>query len=258
VLKQHEVMRLQHTRYVFFLIGLTALLPFLVGYLVSGSLWGGVCLLMSATLAVVSAQHITWSVNSVTHMWGVSAARSSAKNNYVWLLPMGEGNHHADHHDAPTDYRNGFGRLAWLLDPTRYVILLLRSVRLVGPLKRASRAMELRVIAERKLSALTRKRQRLGLSASLSDLWAHYESSLDEMKRALYERAQRLEALKKEHQTLLAERSQLTKEQLEIALQQLHTQLKRAQHELHFEWRRFQLELKAAHASLSFERLGAS
>ena len=88
-------------------------------------------------------QHNTWTVNSVTHMWGwTKGLKSSAVNNYIWLGPLGEGNHHADHHDFPRDYRNGFGWSGWLLDPTRYGILLLRAFGLVRGLHRATTAEE--------------------------------------------------------------------------------------------------------------------
>ena len=167
VLKQHSVMRWQHNYYVVFLILFTKLSPFLLGYWLGGGLWAGLCLLWTSLLAIVISQNVTWSVNSVTHMWGVSAARSSAKNNYFWLLPLGEGNHHADHHDAPTDYRNGFGFLGWLLDPTRYVLLSLRLLRLVGPLQRTSRVTELKMIMDRKVQALVRKKQSLSVRLTI-------------------------------------------------------------------------------------------
>ena len=68
--------------------------------------------------------------------------RQTLVNNYIWLGPMGEGNHHADHHDFPRDYRNGFGWLGWVLDPTRYAILALRGLGLVSGLNHANRRDE--------------------------------------------------------------------------------------------------------------------
>lgn len=275
VLKQHHVMRLQHDHYLTFLIALTKLTPFLIGLFIGGSFWSGLCFLWTSLVAIVVSQHITWSVNSVTHMWGERAARSSAKNNYVWLLPLGEGNHHADHHDAPTDYRNGFGLTGWLLDPTRYVILLLRAMRLVGPLQRASRSAELKMIAERRLKKLSDKKEvfylrmckkisqssshhnqlyyseRLGLARQkMIELWESYDESLADLKTNLCDRAQRLDQLKKEKAQLLAQRSQYTKDQLDILLKELKAQLKLAKRELQSEWRIFTAEIKAARIRL--------
>ncbi|RZV49458.1 MAG: hypothetical protein EX270_12595 [Pseudomonadales bacterium] len=91
-------------------------------------------------------------MNSITHLWGSDrAATSSARNNYIWMGPLGEGNHHADHHDHGQDYRNGFGWSGWLLDPSRYVILFLRACGLVRGLRRASMHKEVQIVARRAL-----------------------------------------------------------------------------------------------------------
>ena len=278
VLRQHKIMRWQHEHYMVFLILFTKLTPFALGFWFGGTLWAGLCLLWTSILAIVISQNVTWSVNSVTHMWGVSAARSSAKNNYFWLLPLGEGNHHADHHDAPTDYRNGFGFLGWLLDPTRYVLLSLRLLRLVGPLQKTSRVTELKMIIDRKVQALVRKKlslsKRLKLNEPTSvsnhfdsslmleqakdratELWTYYESSLNTIKADLIERAQKLERLKAKHARYLTQRSQDTREQMTSTLSELKLQLKIARRELKIEWSRFQLEVKSAQKALSYDRL---
>ena len=277
ILKQHNIMRLQHEHYLAFLVCITKLLPLTIGYLIGGTIWASLCLLWTSIFAIVCSQNITWSVNSITHMWGVSAARSSAKNNYVWLLPLGEGNHHADHHDAPTDYRNGFGFTAWLLDPTRYVLLFLRSIRLVGPLQRASRLTELKMMAERRLQELHDKRTHFehilteklesykvqqspseGLILArqrLNELWENYDHSLTELKDRLYQRAKSFDQLKRRQAHLIAKRSQYTKEQLERLLREVREQLKQAKRELRSEWRAFKLEFKIAHRRLSAELL---
>ena len=101
---------------------------------------GAICLMVASIGGFILAQHNTWTVNSITHLWGSKdGAISSAKNNYIWMGPLGEGNHHADHHDHGKDFRNGFGVSGWLLDPTRYVILALRGLGLVKGLQRASK-----------------------------------------------------------------------------------------------------------------------
>ena len=128
-------------------------------------------MLLAGSAGFVLAQHNTWTVNSVTHMWGFKKGLiSSARNNYVWLGPLGEGNHHADHHDYPRDFRNGFGWSGWLLDPTRYAILALRALGLVQGLNRASRWQEAQIIARRKVRDTKAK--------SPSILWQQWEEKL--------------------------------------------------------------------------------
>ncbi|MEL7399625.1 MAG: hypothetical protein AAFN68_03515, partial [Pseudomonadota bacterium] len=139
----------------------------------------------------ILAQHNTWTVNSVTHMWGFTkGAFSSAKNNYVWMGPMGEGNHHADHHDFGRDYRNGFGWSGWLLDPTRYVILLLNALGLVKGLQRATKKQEAEIIARRKLNQAQARTQ--------SPLWQKWENKLEALRSDWVEATSRWEAFKAE------------------------------------------------------------
>jgi stearoyl-CoA desaturase (delta-9 desaturase) len=63
-------------------------------------------------LRVVVGLHVTWMVNSVTHMWGSRrfATHDDSRNNWwVALLTSGEGWHN-NHHAHPTSARHG---LAW-------------------------------------------------------------------------------------------------------------------------------------------------
>lgn len=70
--------------------------------------------------------HITWSVNSATHVWGSARYETGddSRNNWVVaLIAMGEGWHNNHHHDqaaATVQHR------WWQLDPTYYVVVLLR------------------------------------------------------------------------------------------------------------------------------------
>jgi len=146
IMWQDKVYGLLTTFWLFFF-------PMGLGYFFGG--WTGFFALMAGSMiGSVLVQHNTWTVNSVTHMWGwTSGLKSSAVNNYIWLGPLGEGNHHADHHDFPRDYRNGFGTSGWLLDPTRYGILLLRGLGLVRGLNRATPAQEQEIRSARKLIA---------------------------------------------------------------------------------------------------------
>ena len=168
--KSHPAIVWQDRHYVPLMIVANFVLPLLLGFFLAG--WvGALCLQIASVGGYVLAQHNTWTVNSVTHMWGFKAGLlSSAKNNYLWLGPLGEGNHHADHHDYPRDFRNGFGWSGWLLDPTRYVILGLRGCGLVSGLNRASRHQEAQII--------TRRNVRDSRAKSTHGVWQAWEAKL--------------------------------------------------------------------------------
>jgi stearoyl-CoA desaturase (delta-9 desaturase) len=95
---------------VFYLAG------FGVGWATSGSVMGGVqfglsLLVWGVFVRTVLVWHITWSVNSVTHLWGYrnyETDERSRNNVLVGLLSNGEGwhnNHHADPRSAAHGHR---------------------------------------------------------------------------------------------------------------------------------------------------------
>src|SRR5450631_1483514 len=94
-------------------------------------LWG---IFLRATLGL----HVTWLVNSATHMWGTRrfATRDDSRNNWwVALLTGGEGWHN-NHHAHPVSSRHG---LAWYeLDINYAFIRLLAAVGLARKVKVAS------------------------------------------------------------------------------------------------------------------------
>lgn len=111
---------------------LSMLLPALVGGLVTmtwsgallGFLWGGL-------VRVLLVHHITWSVNSVCHLWGTRPFRShdeSRNNAIVGVLAFGEGWHN-NHHAFPTSARHGLRW--WELDTSYIVIWVLARLGLV-------------------------------------------------------------------------------------------------------------------------------
>ena len=78
--------------------------------------------------AHVLGLHVTWLVNSATHMWGSRRyeTRDDSRNNWwVALLTGGEGWHN-NHHAHPVSARHG---LAWYeFDPNYYAIWLLEKL----------------------------------------------------------------------------------------------------------------------------------
>jgi stearoyl-CoA desaturase (delta-9 desaturase) len=110
------------------IIGL--LLPTIAGGLLTmswtgalfGFVWGGLA-------RVFLVHHLTWSINSVCHLWGAQPYRShdESRNNVVMgVMAMGEGWHN-NHHAFPTSARHG---LAWWQFDLSYIII--RSLQAVG------------------------------------------------------------------------------------------------------------------------------
>lgn len=86
-----------------------------------GFLWGGV-------VRVLLVHHVTWSVNSVCHIWGAQPfnSRDESRNNLiVGVLGMGEGWHNT-HHAFPTSARHGLSW--WQLDVSYLLIRLLSAM----------------------------------------------------------------------------------------------------------------------------------
>ena len=86
-----------------------------------GFLWGGL-------VRIMLVHHVTWSVNSVCHLWGSAPFRShdeSRNNVLVAVLAMGEGWHN-NHHAFPTSARHGLRW--WELDVSYLFIRLLAGI----------------------------------------------------------------------------------------------------------------------------------
>jgi stearoyl-CoA desaturase (delta-9 desaturase) len=83
-----------------------------------GFVWGGL-------MRVFLVHHVTWSVNSVCHLWGQQPypEQDHSRNNFVLgILGLGEGWHN-NHHAFPTSARHGLRW--WQVDVSYYVIRLL-------------------------------------------------------------------------------------------------------------------------------------
>ena len=140
---------------LFFLVGLA------IGWGVHGELMAGVqfgssLLVWGVLVRTVLVWHITWSVNSLTHMFGYSnydAGDHSRNNWWVAVLTVGEGWHNNHHHD-PASASNQ--HRWWELDVTYYQIKMLELVGLaknVIPPKHKRRAQQAQRAAEAALAA---------------------------------------------------------------------------------------------------------
>ncbi|MEE8278913.1 MAG: acyl-CoA desaturase [Thermoanaerobaculia bacterium] len=97
-----------------------------------GFLWGGLA-------RIFLVQHVTWSINSICHVFGSRSYRSVDKSTNNWvcgIVGLGEGWHN-NHHAFPNSARHGLKR--WQLDLTWLFISTLERLGLVWDVKRLSR-----------------------------------------------------------------------------------------------------------------------
>jgi fatty-acid desaturase len=111
-------------------------LPLVLSGVVLFALGGWSMLLWGVFLRVAVGLHVTWLVNSATHLWGVQrfATGDDSRNSWwVAMLTFGEGWHN-NHHAHPTSARHG---LTWYeFDPNWYGIRALELVGLASSVKR--------------------------------------------------------------------------------------------------------------------------
>ena len=129
-----DLVRDRSIRVVSKLWGLWAILGLIVPAVLGGLLtmsWMGVLLgfIWGGLARVFLVHHVTWSINSVCHIWGTRPFRShdESRNNFVFgVLGLGEGWHN-NHHAFPTSARHG---LRWWELDLSYVFI--RTLSLVG------------------------------------------------------------------------------------------------------------------------------
>ncbi|MEX2253669.1 MAG: acyl-CoA desaturase [Thermoleophilaceae bacterium] len=111
------------------LVGLTLLLPFALGYLLTGTLVGGLtALLWGGLVRVFLVHHVTWSINSICHFFGSRRFETDDQStNVFWLaIPsLGESWHH-NHHAFPRAAVQGLRW--WEVDVSGLVIRALGRV----------------------------------------------------------------------------------------------------------------------------------
>jgi len=103
----------------------------------TGFIWGGL-------IRVFLVHHVTWSVNSACHLWGLQPYYSDdeSRNNILFgILALGEGWHNT-HHAFPTSARHGLAW--WQIDVSYWVIRTLAFLRLAWNLKLPSKETEAR------------------------------------------------------------------------------------------------------------------
>ncbi|MCH2137060.1 MAG: acyl-CoA desaturase [Phycisphaerales bacterium] len=117
-------------------VAASLVIPALLGGLISGS-WIGVLtgLLWGGLVRIFFEHHVTWSVNSVCHIWGRQPYEShdhSRNNAIVGLLALGEGWHN-NHHAFPASARHGLAW--WQFDASWVFIKVMGWLRLARAIK---------------------------------------------------------------------------------------------------------------------------
>lgn len=112
-------------------VALGLLMPALAGGLITGT-WQGAFLgfLWGGLVRAFLGHHVTWSINSVCHLWGSRPYQTSdhSRNNIVFgVLAFGEGWHN-NHHAFPTSAKHGLRW--WQLDMSYLAIRVLEWMRL--------------------------------------------------------------------------------------------------------------------------------
>lgn len=106
-------------------------IPTILGGLLTGT-WMGALLgfIWGGLVRIFLCHHVTWSINSVCHLWGQRpfASHDQSRNNVVFgVLGLGEGWHN-NHHAFPTSARHGLRW--WQVDVSYWVIRGLAFLRL--------------------------------------------------------------------------------------------------------------------------------
>ena len=119
----------------------------LVGWLTDGTAEGILQMSLSwlvwgVFLRTVTVWHVTWSVNSLTHIWGYRnfTTRDQSRNNWLVALVSGGEGWHNNHHAEPRSAAHG---QRWCeYDHPDVSILLMQAVGLAGNVVKPKRKME--------------------------------------------------------------------------------------------------------------------
>jgi stearoyl-CoA desaturase (delta-9 desaturase) len=123
VAKDPVVQSVEKTWWAYALLTLL-IIPASFGFLLDGLAGMATAVLWAGIIRVGFAHHVTWSTNSVCHLWGAQPFRSRDESrNVAWLAPfsLGESFHNA-HHAYPTSPRHGLLPGQW--DPSAQMIRL--------------------------------------------------------------------------------------------------------------------------------------
>ena len=136
LLREPLVVRLSRPAYYFGSIFLGLALPALVCGVAAGSWLGALNgLVWGGLVRTFLVHHVTWSINSICHLFGTHAYRSGDySGNVPWLalLTFGE-SWHNNHHAFPASAIHGLEW--WQIDLSGYIVRTLRALKLAWNVK---------------------------------------------------------------------------------------------------------------------------
>lgn len=117
-------------------VALGLLIPTVIGGLLTQS-WAGALLglIWGGLVRIFLVHHVTWSINSVCHLWGRTPFKTAdrSRNNLIFgILGLGEGWHN-NHHAFPVSARHGLAW--WQIDVSYYVIKMLALCKLAWKIR---------------------------------------------------------------------------------------------------------------------------
>lgn len=121
---------------------LTLALPFVIGWAITGSIVGAsLALVWAGLVRIALLHHVTWSVNSLGHMFGKRPYQSGDQSgNIAWLSVVSFGDSwHNSHHAFPALARHGCDR--GQVDPSAAVLRMFESLGWVSHVKRPTPAL---------------------------------------------------------------------------------------------------------------------
>jgi stearoyl-CoA desaturase (delta-9 desaturase) len=137
-------------RHYYWWVGLGIVVPGLLSYLVFRTPQSlGLGLLTGGIMRVFTVQHVTWAINSLTHMFGRRPYKTHDRSsNLFWLSVLTTGESwHNNHHTFPTSARLGLEW--WQIDTGWMFLLVLRALGMVWDLKLPTKEK----MAERRVTA---------------------------------------------------------------------------------------------------------
>ncbi len=140
LLKDRVVMAIDR-RFGWFVV-LSLVIPGVLGFVLTGGSWLGALTgaFWGGAVRIFITHHVTWSVNSICHMFGRRPFDSDDKSTNNWLLAiptLGEAWHH-NHHAFPTSAFHGLRRWQKAMDPSGWVVWSLEKTGLAWNVKRVS------------------------------------------------------------------------------------------------------------------------
>ncbi len=128
LIKDRMLVRMNNNYY--WLVLLSLAIPTVIGYFIEGSWYGGLLgFIWGGLVRVFITHHITWSINSICHVFGNRDFKSSdhSTNNAICgILACGEGWHN-NHHAFPSSARHG---LKWWQFDLSWIVI--RTMGLCG------------------------------------------------------------------------------------------------------------------------------